>query len=172
MNWLLKRLGYRDRDYRGDGFHVRIKPGVRECICVNYTRDKTKLNLDGELIGPKWEGISVHIPPEVDAALLPQIVHDLQAAFEKMGYGYVIARKFGAEIVDERERQQAAAELWNMGYEVEILAEGKIRLRRREGAPRQDRESLQEMTPQMISLIHAVHGKRTRHEILAKSEES
>ena len=167
MNWLLKRLGYRDRDYRADGFHVRIKPIMREAVRVNYTRDRTKLYLDGELIGEKWEGISVHIPPEVDAVLLPQIVHDLETA---MRYSYVIARKIGAEIVDEGERQEAAAELWNMRYEVEVLADGKIRLRRREGAPRQDRETLQETTPRMMSLIHAVHGKRTRHEILAKSE--
>jgi hypothetical protein len=170
MNWLLKRLGYRDREYRGNGFHVGIKPIMREAVRLNYTRDRTKLYLDGELIGQKWEGISVHIPPEIDTALLPEIVRDLQTAFEKMGYGYVIARKIGAEIVEEGERQEAAAELWNMGYEVEVLADGKIRLRRREGAPHQDREALQQSTPRMMSLIHAVHGKRTRHEILAKSE--
>jgi hypothetical protein len=60
MNWLLKKLGYRDRQYRGSDFSMRIEPMGREALSVIYTRQGTSLNLDGKRIGSKWEGIEMY----------------------------------------------------------------------------------------------------------------
>jgi hypothetical protein len=66
MNWLLKLLGYPDREYRGGDFSVRIEPIRREVVSVVHKRQGSTLNLAGERIGEKWEGIEVHVPQEVD----------------------------------------------------------------------------------------------------------
>jgi hypothetical protein len=172
MNRFLKLLGYRNRrEYRGEDFRVSIEPVHREVISVIHTRQGITLSLSAERIGGKWEGIGVHIPQEVDAAQIPQLVTDLETAFQAMRYGYVIARKAGIEIVAQPEKQAAIAELRDMGYEIEILPDGKIRQTWRAGAPRQDRETLRRTAPRMVSLIQALHGKRQRFEILAKSKE-
>jgi hypothetical protein len=62
MNWLLKKLGYRDRKYRAADFSVTIEPGFREIVSVMHERGGTRIHLDGERIGKKWEGIAAHIP--------------------------------------------------------------------------------------------------------------
>jgi hypothetical protein len=137
MNWLLERLGYREREYRGDDFSVRIEPIVREGVSVIHTRHGASLNLRGERIGRKRDAIEVHIPPDVEAAQLPQIVRDLETAFGALRYGYVIARKTVVEIVPESERQDAIAKLREMGYEIEVSADGKqIRQKWRAGVAR------------------------------------
>jgi len=171
VNWLLKLLGYRDREYRGDDFFVRIEPIVREAVSVIHTRRGNSLNLSGERIGKKWEGIGVHIPPEVDGTQIPQLVRDLETAFQAMQYGYVIAHKTGTDVVPEQERQAAMAELNEMGYDIEILPDRKIRQTLTPGAPRRDRETLRKQIPHMMSLMQCLHGTRPRLEILAKSKE-
>jgi hypothetical protein len=171
VNWLSKRLGYRDRNYRGDDFSVRIESIHREVVSVVHTRHQTSLNLSGERIGRKWEGIEVHIPPEVEAAQVSQIVRDLESAFGAMRYGYVIARKAGMDIVPEAEREEAIAELREMGYEIEILPDRTTRQTHSEGAPRRDRETLRRTTPRIMSLTQSLRGTRQRFEILAKSKE-
>ena len=171
MNWLFKLLGYREREYRGDGFSVRIESIVREGISVIHTRNGTSLNLMGERIGKHWEGIEVHIPPELDTTQTSQIVHDLETAFQAMQYGYVIASKRAADTVPEEERQAAMAELNQMGYDIEVLPDGKIRQKLRPGATRPDRKALQGHSLRMMFLLQSVHGTRPRFEILAKSKD-
>jgi hypothetical protein len=136
-----------------------------------FTRHEASVNLSGERIGRKWEGIEVQIPQEVESAQVPQIVRDLETAFGAMRYGYVIARKAGTDIVPETERQAAIAELNEMGYEIEILPDRKIRQTRRAGVPRHDVATQRKRTPRMMSLIQSLHGTRQRLEILAKSKE-
>jgi len=171
MNWLLRLLGYRDHEYCGDDFSVRIELVGREGVSVIHRRQGTSLNLSGDRIGRRREAIELHIPQDVQATPVPQIVRDLETAFVAMGYGYVIARKAGIDIVPESEQQSAIAELHEMGYEIERLAGGRIRQTWRAGAPRPDIETLRKTTPRMMSLIQSVHGTRQRFEILAKSKE-
>ena len=102
---------------------------------------------------------------------MPQLVRHLETAFEAMGYGYVIARKGGTDIVTETERKAAIAELNEMGYEIEILPNRQIRQRWRAGASCPDLATLRKQTPQMMALIQSLHGTRQRFEILAKSKE-
>ncbi len=171
MNRLFKLLGFRDREYRGDGFCVRVEPIFREVISVIHARDGTNLKLSGQRTGRKWEGIEVLIPQELDAARVPQVVGDLETAFHAMRTGYVIVRKAGIDVVPETERQEAIAELRAMGYEIEILSDNKIRQTRRAGAPRHDLETLRNQSPRMMSLIQSLRGTRQRFEILAQSKE-
>jgi len=82
--------------------------------------------LSGDRIGRKREAIELHIPQDVEATQIPQIVRDIETAFVAMRYGYVIARKAGIDIVPGSEQQSAIAELHEMGYEIERLADGRI----------------------------------------------
>lgn len=168
MNWLRKLLGYRAREFRGDGFSVRIDPVFREAISVIYTRQGKSLKLSGERIVRTWEGIDVQLPAGLDDAEVPQTVRDLEAALIGLRYSYVITRKIGVDIVPEPERQAALAELRAMGFEIEVLPDGKIKIA---GKPRQDVETLRTQVPRMISLMQSVHGTRQRLETLAKSKE-
>jgi hypothetical protein len=171
MSWLLKLLGYRGREYRGNDFSVRIEPIEREVVSVIHTRRGISLNLSAQRIGKKWGGIEVLVPQQGEAAHMSELVRDLKTAFEAMRHGYVIARKTGVDIVPEAERQAAIAELNEMGCEIEVLPDGKIRLTRRAGAPRRDIETLRKEAPRMMALIETVHGTRQRFEILAQSKE-
>jgi hypothetical protein len=171
LNWLLELLGYRGREYRGDDFSVRIEPIFREVVSVIYTRQGKGLQLGGERIGKKWEGIEVQLPRTLEDGQVAQVVRDLETAFARLRYGYVIARKTGVDTVPEPERHAALAELREMGYEVEILQGGKIRQTRRAGAPRQGVETLRKQAPRINSLIQSLRGTRQRLETLAKSKE-
>jgi hypothetical protein len=172
MNWLRKVLGHRGREYRGADFSVRIEPIMREAVSVIHSYEGTTLNLDGERIGKKWEGIEVHIPQEVNGEKTAHIVSHLEAAFQALGYGYVIARLARVEVVDEAERQVAVAQLREMGYEIGVSADRRqIRQTAMPGAPRQDIETLRKQTPRMMSLIEAIHGTRKHFQILAKSKD-
>ncbi len=172
MNWLGKILGYRDREYRGNDFSVRIEPIMREVVSVSHTRNGAKLHMDGERIGKKWEGIGVNIPPEVESARVSQIVSDLQTAFEEMRYEYMIARLAEVEVVPEAERESAIAELRAMGYELEVSPDRKqIRQTRIPGTPRVGMEEVRKTMPRYRWLLQAVRGTRPRFEILAKSKE-
>lgn len=171
MNRLLKLFGYRDREYRGDGFSVRIDHGFRELLSVVYSRRATSHNLSGELIGNKSGGIAVDIPPEIDPAEMRQIVSDLETAFHALRYGYVISRKAGVDTVPETERQAAIAELREMGYEIEVSTDRKeIRQTWKPGVPRPDMETARRTSPRIMSLLQSVHGTRQRLEILARSK--
>lgn len=170
VNWLLKLLGYRDNEYRGSDFSVRIESLIREGVSIVHTRQATTLNLSGERIGRKWEGIEVHIPQDVGPAQVTQIVRDLEIAFLAMRYSYVIARNTGIDVVPETERQAAISELNEMGYEVEMLPDGNIRPTRKVGVPRYDVEKLRNAAPRTMSLIKSLHGTRRPFEILAKSK--
>lgn len=178
MNWLLKKLGYRERkprrgrEYRGADFFVRMEPRFRELVSITYQREGSTLNLDGERIGKRWEGVSVKIPKQVDAARVPQLVADLETAFRAMGDDYVIYRSLGTDAVPEAEREAAMTELRDMGFEIDVSPDGsQVRQKRREGAPQLDAETMRKQTPRIMSLIHAVRGKRERFEILAKSKD-
>lgn len=173
MSWLGKLLGYRDRrEYCGYDFRVRIEPIFREVVSVTYTRGGATLYLDGQRFGRKWEGIEIHILPEIDLGRASQIARDLETAFQSMRYGYVIARLTGVDVVSETEREAAIAELGEMGYDIEVSADRKqIHQKKRPGAPQVDIETLRKTTPRMMALLQAVHGTRPRFEILAKSGE-
>jgi len=171
MNWFLKLLGSRGREYRATDFFVRIEPVMREVVAVIHTRQGRSLRLNGERIGSKWEGIQVVIPQEVEASELPNIVNDLKAAFERMRYGYVIFRKTGSDLVPETERQAAIAELREMGYEIEVLPDRSIRQTWRADMTRQDPETIRKTGPRMMALLESVHGTRQRLEVLGKSKD-
>lgn len=170
MNWMRKLLGRQGREYRGRDYSVRIEPIFREAVAVIYEHKGSTLRLNSELCGRKWEAISVLIPEGIEPGELPNIVADLRTAFEALGYGYVIARNTGIEIVPEAERHGALAELHDMGFEIETLPDGTISQRWREGITRPDIETIKKATPRIMRLIQSIHGKRQLSEILAKSQ--
>ena len=99
-----------------------------------------------------------------------QIARDLETAFQALGYGYIIARLAGIEIVPETEQQAAITELNSMGINVEVSPDRRqIRQSRKQGALRLDKDTARKQAPRMMSLMQALHGKRQRFEILAKS---
>jgi hypothetical protein len=170
MNWLLKKLGYRDRKYRTRDVSVTVQPGFREIVSVIHERGGIRLHLDGERIGKKWEGISVHIPEELDPTRVRQVARDLETAFQALGYGYIIARLAGIEIVPESEQQAAITELNSMGINVEVSSDRRqIRQAWREGAPRPGIDAARKQAPRIMSLMQALHGRRQRFEVLARS---
>jgi hypothetical protein len=172
VNWLLKKLGYRDRKYRTANFSLTIEPGFREIVSVTYERAGGRLYLDGERIGKRWEGIAVHIPEDVDTARASQIARDLETAFQALGYGYIIARLAGIEIVSEAEQQAAITELNSIGINVEVSSDRRqIRQGWKEGAPRLGIDTARKQAPRIMSLTQALHGKRQRFEILARSSQ-
>jgi hypothetical protein len=172
ISWLFKKLGYRDPDYRGDDFSVRVEKGFREIVTIFHTRRRTTRRLDGELIGKRWEGIAVYLPDEVDTADVPQIVRDLETAFGALRYSYVISRKVGVEAVSDAERQAAVTELNEMGFEVEVSSDGQqASLKWRSGVARPDMETVKGTTPRVMSLVKSLRSTRPRVEILARSKE-
>ncbi len=158
------------QEYRGDGFSVRVEPHFREAVSVIYNCQGTEFKLDGERIGGKWEGIKVIIPPEIEVEKVTSLVNHLEAAFQALGLGYVIARLAEVESVSEIDRQAAVAELREMGYAAELSTDRKqVRLKAISASPHGDRETLQKQSPRLMSLIHDIRGTRQHFQILAKS---
>jgi hypothetical protein len=171
MNWLLRILGYHDREYHGDGFSVRIDPGFRELVSIVLTRGGTTRTLDGERIGKRWEGISVHLPREVEPGDVPQIVRDLETAFTALDYGYVISRTVAVEAVSEADQQAAMAELNQMGFEVEVSADRlQTSLQWKPGVRPPDIKTFKSTTPQVMYWLQSLTGRRPQIEVLAKSK--
>jgi hypothetical protein len=169
MSWIRKLLGI-GHEYRGNGYCFRVKCVVREVVSVEYSRGEYSLTLGGERFGKRWESIAVSIPQDVDREEATQIASDLAIGFEAMNCAYIINRKVAIDIIPEREIQAAIVELKEMGYQIDILPDGKIRQSKVMGAPHQDLETIKKQTPRIMQLIQTVHGKRTRFEILAKSK--
>jgi hypothetical protein len=169
MNRLLKLLGYRDRDYYGGDFFVRIKRVGREGMEISHTRNGKRLDLKANYIEDK---IDVRVPHDLEKGQVSQLVIDLATAFRAMGYGYAISRLVGVEGVPEAERQAAVAELREMGYEIKVSEDRKqIRQKRIEGSTLPDRATALKQASRMIALMQSVHGTRYRTEVLARSED-
>ena len=109
---------------------------------------------------------------EAVSARVSQVVIDLEVAFQALGYGYVIARLAGVEVVPETERQAAIAGLHEMGYDTEVSDNRKkVRQKRSVGVPIPNVETARIQSPRMASLVRAAHGERQCLEILAKSKD-
>jgi hypothetical protein len=172
MFWLLRKMGYRDRTYRGVDFSVRIKKVFRELVSIIYTRGGTSIKLSGQYIGQHWEGIEVHIPRQIEAEQVSRISSDLETAFQAMHRRYLIVGSAGTDVIPEDEREAAIAELREMGWEIEVSPDRKqIRQKRAAGAPPIDAETTRKMALRMKLLIEAIHGTRQRLQVLAKSKE-
>ena len=171
MSWLLKKLGYREREYRGDDFSVRVETGFREIVTIVHTRQPTILGLEGERIGNRWQGIRLHLPRDLNPADVTQIVHDLETAFGAMRYGYVIFRTVRVDPVSEAEQEAAITELHEMGFEVERTTDPRgIALIPRSDVPRSGTKTAQGTAPRIMSLVQALRGTRQQVELLAKSK--
>ena len=169
---LLNKLGYGDREYRGDDFSVRVEQGFREIVRIVHTRRGSTRVLDGERIGKRWQGIAVYLRSEVEAGDAPEIVRDLEMAFEALRYGYVISRTAGVEVVSEAEQREARAGLYEIGFEVEVSADGKqTSLKRRSGVPPPDPKTAKTGAPRMMALLRSVRPTRQRVDILARSKD-
>jgi hypothetical protein len=162
----------RTQEYCGDGYSVRIEPDLRELVFVIYTRGGVALKLSGELIGEKWEAISVLIPENVADNQVAQIVRDLGSALIALHTGFVIRRKVRVDTVPEPERQAALTELRTMGFEAEPQPNGVVRLTKRPGATLPDIEVARAQPSHIMSLLHSVNGKRSRFETLAQSKDA
>jgi len=172
MRWLFKKLGYGDREYRGDDFSVKVEQGFREIVTIVHTRQGTVRRLDGERIGKRWKGIRIHLPCDVDPADVPQIVRDLETAFGAMRYGYVISRTVRVDPVPEAEQEAAVTELNEMGFDVERSTDPRQTvLRPKSGVPRPDRKTAQSTAPRIMTLVQSLRGTRQVVELLAKSKE-
>jgi hypothetical protein len=171
MIWLFKKLGYREREYRGDDFSVRVEPGFREIVFIVHTRQPTIRRLEGERIGNRWQGIGLHLPRDLNPADVTQIVRDLETAFGAMRYGYVISRTVRVDPVSETEQEAAITELHEMGFEVERTTDPRgIALIPRSDVPRPDTKTAKRMAPRIMSLVQSLRGTRQQVELLAKSK--
>ena len=172
LRWLFNKLGYGDREYRGDDFSVRVEQGFREIVRIVHTRRGVTRLLDGERIGKRWQGIAVYLRSEVEAGDAAEIVRDLETAFAALRYGYVISRTAGVEVVPEAEQQKALAELHEIGFDVEVSADGKqTSLKRRSGVPPPDPNAAKRAAPRMMALLRSVRPTRQRVDILARSKD-
>jgi hypothetical protein len=159
-------------EYHGVDFSVRVRPRSREAVSVIYKHRGTQLDLGGERIGSKWEGIKVLIPSDLEVEKVTILVNHLEVAFHALGLGYVIIRLVEVEHVNEVDQQAAIAELREMGYEIELSADRKqARVKAIPGTRPGDRETLRNQIPRMMSLIQDVRGTRQRYQTLAKSKE-
>ena len=171
MSWLFKKLGYREREYRGDDFSVRVEPGFREIVTIVHTRQPTIRRLEGERIGNRWQGIGLHLPRDLSPADGTQIVRDLETAFGAMRYGYVISRTVRVDPVSEAEQEAAITELHEMGFEIERTTDPRgIALIPRSDVPRPDTKTAQRTAPRIMSLVQSLRGTRQQVELLAKSK--
>src|ERR1700760_3088252 len=96
VEWLARVFGKEKADprygYRGDGFSVSIGRGEREIVYVTYARGWSRLKLEGELTGDKWDSVWLGIPMEISRERALGIAQDLEVAFRAMGRGYTIFR--------------------------------------------------------------------------------
>ena len=152
-------------------YSVQIRKRVRECVGAVYEETGRKFVFEGELLGKKWEQISLAAPKNLPEEDLPRVVANLGVALKKLKYEFVIYRVAASEPIPEDERQAALARLREMGYDPEIIGESSsIRLRQRPNLMKQNVEQARQQGMDMMCLARTALGKRGRIEILAKSD--
>jgi len=163
----------RDKEYRGDGFSVRIQHGFRELVTLVISRDGTTRKVDGELIGKRWEGIGIRFDQHIDPADAAVIARDVVTALSALHIGYLITRTVAVDPVPEAEQHAALAELGEMGFDVERSADMRqISTTWKPGAKRpESSRAAKEFALRMQKLIGTLSGSRPRIEVLARSKE-
>jgi hypothetical protein len=164
-----------ERKFVGDSFSVSVVEVFRELVRVIYIRDGNITALDGEHISGSEPrnlhgGIAVRIPQSVVPDKVPEMVKDLCEGLNGLEYGYFIDRLTGFETVPDSERNAAIDEMREMGYEIEMLANGTIRQTPMPNVPRQDMETAKSQGVRMGALIESIRGKRPQFEVLARSK--
>lgn len=156
----------RRREYRGQGFTVRIDPGFRELVTVVHTRAGTTRKLDGERIGKRWNGIALHLPRDIEAEAVPALVSDIAGGLAALRCGYVITRTVVTDRVSDAEQQAAIAELKRIGFDVQRSPDLKqISLIPIPGVQRDVKWAV----GRTQSLVQTLSGSRPRTEVLAVS---
>jgi len=163
----------RDKEYRGDGFSLRIEQGFREIVFLIISRGGSARKLEGEWIGKNWNGIGIVLAQDTDPAEVPGIVRDVETGLGALHIGYRISRVLAVDTVPEVEQQAALSELEDMGFEVERSADlRQISTTWKPGAKRPDSsKAAKEFALRMQKLIGALSGSRPRIEVLARSKE-
>ncbi len=163
----------RGKEYRGDGFSVRIEQGFREIVFLIISRAGNTRKLEGEWIGKSWNGIGIILAQDTDPAEVPGIVRDVETGLGALHVGYRISRMVAVDAVPEAEQQAALTELEDMGFEVERSTDlRQISTTWKPGAKRpESSKAAKEFALRMQKLISTLSGSRPRIEVLARSKE-
>lgn len=166
---LRRLLGWGPHRYEGSGFSVSVQSVGRELVRVIYDRDGRSLDLVADCYGAAPAGIVLGVPKELPADQVGQMVKDLSEGFVRLGYGYEIYRKGEPQVVPEKERQEALAELRAMGMEARVEGD-KVKTTPLPGYKAPPKEEAVAYAIRFLKLARTVSGTRVPLETLASGK--
>jgi hypothetical protein len=162
----------RAADFRG--FSLRIQRGARNLASVVYEEKGRTHAFEGELVGPGWRQLNLLIPSDFvgdgPSHDIDRVVANLSKGIGELGYEYLIRRRGESEVIPERERKAALAELRKMGWQPEISSDhSQVELKRADGSRAPSPEEALAQSERLIRLVESLHGTRYKFEELARS---
>lgn len=152
------------------GFSLRIQRGARNLANVVYEEKGRTHTFEGELVGSGWRQLNLLIPSDFPPNGLDRIVANLSKGIGELGYEFLIRRRGESEVVPEKDRKAAIAELRRMGWEPEISSDhSQVELKRKDGSRAPSPEETSAQSQRLATLVQSLHGARYKFEELARS---
>lgn len=148
-------------------YSVEIQVLFRENRRIVYREQRHVINVDAEVVGPKWNQLNAMMPAGVARAEAERIAQNLADALSHLGYEYMIYERGQNENVPEGERVEARDRLRGLGLEANVLPGGQVNLKRISQV--EDRKFAPSVGIDMMKWVSDVRGVRSTLRLLAKS---
>lgn len=111
--------------------------------------------------------VDVRIPSGLSEDKVADVVPKLSEALRSLSFEYLLYRVGESEEVPEQERNAAINELRIMGFDVQVMPNGQVRLKGASGRPFVERAKPN--VQRWMYLLRAARGRRPKYTILARS---
>lgn len=166
LDWFKRRRRFKTEDYS-----LELRNFSRECLEAVYEEGGAAVVFGGERVGRKWEQINLQAPAGLPEAAYGRVLPNVVAGLEALGYAGLIFRTKPGELIPQAEQEGAIARLREMGMEPTVAPDGSsLQLKRIPGWNRPPGFDGGAHALETMKLVRTAGGKRTRIEILAKSE--
>jgi hypothetical protein len=166
LNWFKRRRKFKTKDYA-----LELGNFSRECLEAVYEEGGAAVVFAGERVGRKWEQINLQAPAGLPEAAYARVLPNVLAGLEALGYVGLVFRTGPGELIPQVEQEAATARLREIGMEPIVAPDGSsIQLRKIPDWKQPPGFDARAHALETMKLARTAGGKRTRIEILAKSE--
>jgi hypothetical protein len=161
---LLLRRNRSRNEVKFPTFSVRVRRVGREAAVVTLQEATGRSDFDAD-IGRRQ--VDVRMPSGLSEDSVADVVAKLSQALRSLSFEYLLYRIGESEIISEQERNAAISELRSMGFDVQVMPNGQVRLKGASGEPFAG--PAKPNVPRWMHLMRAASGRIPKYTVLARS---